>query len=99
MKATMIKDNVYLAQGGAGSNNGFILGKTSVVLVDTKSTVDSEKQVIAEIAKITPMTVKTVLITHSDGDHVDGLAAFPGRLDHHFVGGLQAGDDRLRRQP
>jgi glyoxylase-like metal-dependent hydrolase (beta-lactamase superfamily II) len=80
VKVAMIKDNVYWAQGGAGSNNGFIVGKTSVVLVDTKSTVDSEKQVIAEIAKITPKTVKTVLITHSDGDHVDGLAAFPAGL-------------------
>jgi cyclase len=51
-----------------------------VVLVDTKTTVDSEKGVIAEIAKVTPKTVDTVFITHSDGDHVNGLAAFPAGL-------------------
>jgi len=50
------------------------------VLVDTKTTVDSEKGVIAEIAKVTPKMVNTVIITHSDGDHVNGLAAFPAGL-------------------
>ncbi len=40
---TKIKDNVYWARGGAGSNDGIIVGKTGVILVDTKTTVDSEK--------------------------------------------------------
>ena len=77
---TKIKDNVYWARGGAGSNDGIIVGKTGVIVVDTKTTVDSEKEVIAEIAKITPKTVNTAIITHSDGDHVNGLAAFPDGL-------------------
>jgi cyclase len=75
-----IKDNVYWARGGAGSNDGFIVGTSGVVVVDTKTTVDSEKQVIAEIAKITPKMVNTAIITHSDGDHVNGLSAFPAGL-------------------
>jgi len=80
LKVTKIKDNIYWIQGGAGSNDGVILGKTGVILVDTKTTVDSEKDVIAEIAKITPKMVTTAIITHSDGDHVNGLAAFPAGL-------------------
>src|SRR5689334_6105550 len=80
LKVTKVKDNVYWVQGGVGSNDGFIVGTTGVVLVDTKTTVDSEKAVIAEIAKVTPKTVNTVMITHSDGDHVNGLAAFPAGL-------------------
>ncbi len=80
LKVTKIKDNIYWAQGGAGSNDGIIVGKGGVLLVDTKTTVDSEKDVIAEIAKITPLAVNTVIITHSDGDHVNGLAAFPAGL-------------------
>src|SRR6201984_408947 len=80
LKTTKVKDNVYWVQGGVGSNDGFIVGNTGVVLVDTKTTVDSEKGVIAEIAKVTPKTVDTVFITHSDGDHVNGLAAFPAGL-------------------
>jgi cyclase len=80
IKVTQIKDNVYWIQGGVGSNDGVIVGKTGVILVDTKTTVDSEKLVIAEIAKITPKPVTTAIITHSDGDHVNGLAAFPPGL-------------------
>ena len=80
LKVTKVKDNVYWVQGGVGSNDGFIVGTTGVVLVDTKTTVDSEKGVIAEIAKVTPKMVNTVIITHSDGDHVNGLAAFPAGL-------------------
>ena len=80
LKVTKVKDNVYWAQGGAGSNDGIIVAKGGVILVDTKTTVDSEKDVIAEVAKITPLAVNTVIITHSDGDHVNGLAAFPAGL-------------------
>jgi glyoxylase-like metal-dependent hydrolase (beta-lactamase superfamily II) len=77
---TKIKDNVYWAQGGVGSNDGIIVGSAGVIVVDTKTTPDSEKEVIAEIAKITPKTVNTAIVTHSDGDHVNGLAAFPAGL-------------------
>lgn len=80
LKLTKVNDNVYWVQGGVGSNDGFIVGTTGVVLVDTKTTVDSEKGVIAEIARVTPKMVNTVIITHSDGDHVNGLAAFPAGL-------------------
>lgn len=77
LKTTKVKDNVYWVQGGVGSNDGFIVGNTGVILVDTKTTVDSEKGVLAEIAKVTPKMVTTAIITHSDGDHVNGLAALP----------------------
>ena len=80
LKVTKIKDNVYWAQGGVGSNDGIIVGTTAVIVVDMKTTADSEKEVIAEIAKITPKSVNTAIITHSDGDHVNGLAAFPAGL-------------------
>ena len=77
IKVTQIKDNVYWVQGGAGSNDGFIVGKNGVIVVDTKTTVDSEKLVLAEIGKVTPKPVTTAIVTHSDGDHVNGLAALP----------------------
>lgn len=80
LKVTNVRDNVYWIQGGVGSNDGVIVGTTGVIVVDTKTTADSEKEVIAEIAKITPKAVNTAIITHSDGDHVNGLAAFPAGL-------------------
>jgi cyclase len=75
-----LTDNVYWTQGGAGGNTGIIIGKDGVIVVDAKTTPDSAKEVLAEIAKLTPKPVTTVIITHSDGDHVNGLAAFPTGL-------------------
>src|ERR1700674_3239871 len=75
-----LAEDVYWTQGGAGGNTGIIIGKDGVIVVDAKTTADSAKQVLAEIAKITPKPVTTVIITHSDGDHVNGLAAFPAGL-------------------
>lgn len=80
LTVTKVRDNLYWARGGAGSNDGIIIGTTGVILVDTKTTVDSEKEVLAEVAKITPKMINTVIITHSDGDHVNGLAALPAGL-------------------
>src|SRR5579862_3729317 len=80
LKVANIKDNIYWTQGGAGANTGIIVGTNGVIVVDTKTTVDSSKDVQAEIAKITPNLVNTAILTHSDGDHVNGLAGFPPGL-------------------
>src|SRR5438552_10657825 len=73
----MLKPDVWVGLGGAGGNSTIIIGKTSVIVVDAKQTVPGAKDLLAQIAKITPKPVTTAIITHSDGDHVNGLAAFP----------------------
>ena len=72
-----LKDNVYWGQGGAGGNTGIIIGQNGVIVIDAKTTPDSAKDMLAQIAKITPKPVTHVILTHSDLDHVNGLAAFP----------------------
>lgn len=72
-----LKDNVYYASGSTGSNNGVIVGNQGVVLIDTGITTDSEKVELAEIAKITTKPISAAILTHSDGDHVNGLAVLP----------------------
>ena len=68
---------VYWTQGGAGGNTGIIVGNNGVIVVDAKMTADSAKEMLADIAKITPKPVTDVILTHSDADHVNGLAGFP----------------------
>jgi glyoxylase-like metal-dependent hydrolase (beta-lactamase superfamily II) len=80
LKVMPLKGNIYWTQGGAGGNTGIIVGQNGVIVVDTKTTVDSSKAVQEEIAKITPKPVTTAIITHSDGDHVNGLGGFPAGL-------------------
>jgi cyclase len=74
-----LKDNVYWIEGGGG-NTGVIVGTNGVIIVDAKTTAMAGKQILDEVAKITPKPVTHVILTHSDGDHVNGLASFPKGL-------------------
>ena len=74
-----VSSNVSYVEGGGG-NSGVIVGEKGVILVDAKTTTDGGKQLLDAVAKITPKPVTTVLLTHSDGDHVGGLTAFPKGL-------------------
>src|SRR5437762_13712107 len=73
----MLMPDVYAGLGGAGGNSTIIIGKTGVIVVDAKQTEPGAKDLLAQIAKITSKPVTTVFLTHSDGDHVNGLVAFP----------------------
>lgn len=75
-----INGGVYWTEGGAGGNTGIIIGQNGVIVIDAKTTADSAKEMLAEIAKLTPKPVTHVILTHSDGDHVNGLAGFPKGL-------------------
>lgn len=71
-----LKPNIYWIEGGGG-NSGVIVGDKGVVVIDAKTTAAGGKELLDDIAKITPKPVTTVILTHSDGDHVNGLASFP----------------------
>src|ERR1035437_2429345 len=71
-----LKPNVYWVEGGGG-NSGVIVGDSGVIVIDAKTSAAGGKELLEDIAKITPKAVTTVILTHSDGDHVNGLASFP----------------------
>lgn len=73
-----LHDGVYWVEGGVGSNTGFIVGTDGVIVFDPKESEDSAKQVLSEIAKITPKPVTHVIVSHSNPDHVKGLPAYKG---------------------
>ena len=74
-----LKPNVYWVEGGGG-NSGVIVGDKSVIVIDAKTSAAGGKELLGDIAKITPKPVSTVILTHSDGDHVNGLASFPASV-------------------
>ena len=74
-----LKPNVYWVEGGGG-NSAVIVGDKGVIVVDSKTTPAQGKELLENIAKITPKPVTTVILTHSDGDHVNGLASFPAGI-------------------
>ena len=75
-----LKPDVWAGIGGAGGNSTIVIGKTGVIVVDAKQTEAGAKDLLAEISKITPKPVTTVFLTHSDGDHVNGLVAYPAGI-------------------
>lgn len=75
----MLKPNIYWVEGGGG-NSTVIVGDKGVIVVDAKVSPAGGKELLDNIAKITPKPVTTVILTHSDGDHVNGLASFPAGI-------------------
>ena len=74
-----LKPNLYWVEGGGG-NSAVIVGNNGVIVVDTKTTAAAGAELVADVAKITPKPVTTAIVTHSDGDHVNGLASFPAGI-------------------
>jgi len=72
-----VRGNICQVKGGMGANTGFFIGEKEVLIIDAKMTEDAAKQMIAEIKTLTPNPIRYVTLTHSDGDHVNGLVGFP----------------------
>ena len=79
LTVNQITPDVYVVTG-AGGNSTVIVGKTSVLVVDAKITEAAGRVLVAEIGKITPKPISTVFLTHSDPDHITGLAGFPAGI-------------------
>jgi glyoxylase-like metal-dependent hydrolase (beta-lactamase superfamily II) len=81
IRVEKIKGNIFQVKGGSGANTGFFISDHEVVVIDAKMTEEAAKQMLAEIGKITPNPVTKIILTHSDGDHVNGLVGFPSGID------------------
>jgi cyclase len=71
---------LYLVKGGSGANTAFFVTKKEVIAIDAKMSAESAAGMLAEIRKVTAAPLTTIIITHSDGDHVNGLPGFPKGL-------------------
>jgi len=67
---------VLWVEGGGGSS-GVIIGEKGVIVVDVKMTQVDGNRLLDDISKATYKPITTVILTHSDLDHIGGLVAFP----------------------
>jgi cyclase len=74
-----LKDNIYVADGGGGTST-IIIGDKGVIVVDAKNRPSDGKRLVDEIGKLTNKPITTVILTHSDPDHIRGLGGFPEGL-------------------
>jgi len=63
------------ALAGAGGNITIAVGNDGIIMVDTEYAPLHDK-IKAAIAKLSPLPVKYVIITHYHGDHTNGNEAF-----------------------
>ena len=75
-----IGEGVYAAIGAdggkAGSNAGFVVGSSGVLVVDTFEGVEPARALLAEIRKVTNLPIRFVVNTHYHLDHTGGNAVF-----------------------
>lgn len=58
------------------SNAGFVVTRTGVVAIDALGSPQLARELLAEIARITPLPVTHVIVTHYHADHIYGLQEF-----------------------
>lgn len=88
VKVLLVKGSIYEVKGGRGANCGFYVGDKGVLVIDAKMTKESAQEMIAAIRKVTSLPLKHMIITHSDGDHVNGLVGFSRGINiiaHHHA--------------
>jgi len=75
-----ISDRLYEIKGGRGANGGVYIGDNAVLVIDAKMDKKSVDETIAEIQKLTDKSIKYLVNTHSDGDHINGNRFFPATV-------------------
>ena len=77
VKAVPVAGGLYFVEGLDGGNVAFLVTDEGVLVVDSGTSPEEGKLIIAQIAKITDKPVKYLVLTHYHGDHTFGLQAFP----------------------
>ena len=81
-----VAEGVWFAQGEAAlgssanrnfiSNAGVVVTRDAVVVIDALGSPALAQELLAAIARITPLPVSHVIVTHYHADHIYGLQAF-----------------------
>jgi len=75
-----VTDEIYEIKGGV-CNTGFIINEKEVIAIDAEMTPASGKEMINLIKQITDKPINHMILTHSDGDHVNGLPGWPADIN------------------
>jgi cyclase len=94
VKAVPVAGGLYLMEGLNGGNVAFLVTNEGVLVIDSGTSPDEGKLIMAEIAKKTDKPVKYLVLTHYHGDHTFGLQAFPAAT---VIIGQQNTADNMRK--
>ena len=77
VRTVPVANGLYLVEGLEGGNVAFLVTDEGVLVVDSGTSPEAGRLIMAEIAKKTDRPVKYLVLTHYHGDHTFGLQAFP----------------------
>ena len=89
VEAQQVSPSAWFVQGDAAlgspanrnfiSNAGFVVTPAGVVVIDALGSPQLARELLAEIARVTPQPVTHVVVTHYHADHIYGLQEFRKR--------------------
>jgi quinoprotein relay system zinc metallohydrolase 2 len=106
LPVTQIAPGIYVFHGaqedmteanqGNIANLSFVVGDKVVAVIDTGGSLKEGERLKAAIAKVTPLPVKYIILTHIHPDHIFGTSAFTGP-DLQIIGHAKLPDEIAAR--
>lgn len=75
-----VSENLYAIENPHGGNIAFLVTRKGVVVIDAGATPNNGKEIVSVIKSITKKHIKYLILTHSHGDHINGVAGFPNDI-------------------
>lgn len=96
--ANQVADNIYMLSGSM-ANTGFIVGEKEILVIDAEMTADGARDMLDVIQKTASQPVTKLVLTHSDGDHINGIGGFPKGLEIYASVGAKKEMEEEFKQP
>lgn len=72
-----ITDNLYAITDLGGGNIAFLVTDEGIIVVDATYLPSVARNLVSIIQKVSDKPIKYLILTHSHGDHINGIAGFP----------------------
>lgn len=74
IQAINIKDNLYAVTDLGGGNIAFLVTDEGIIVVDATYLPSVANKLVSVIQKVSDKPIKYLILTHSHGDHINGIA-------------------------
>ena len=77
IKPIQVSDNLYAITELGGGNIAFLITEEGIIVVDATYLPSVAKNMVSIIEKVSDKPIKYLILTHSHGDHINGIAGIP----------------------